>query len=84
MEKRLIEPTRGNRTIRLLSKLGQGPMIHYHKKIQALVIPWRRKGSTLKTCCERLEAKGIKTFRGRKWSPSRLFAAIAQTEGLKK
>ena len=82
MENNLIEPSRGSRTIRLLASVGQGPMLRYHKKIAELVIPWRKRHTplTLKECCKRLEAKGIKTFRGRMWSPSRLVTILAQMD----
>lgn len=85
MEKNLIEPSRGSRTIRLLASVGQGPMLRYHKKIAELVIPWRKRRAplTLKECCTRLEAKGIKTFRGRKWTPSRLVTILVQVESKK-
>ncbi len=83
---RLLEPKRGNRTIRLLALVGQGPLLRFHQQIAGLVIPWRKRRvpMTLRECCERLQAKGIKTFRGRKWSPSRLVSALAQVETYKK
>jgi hypothetical protein len=81
--KRLIEPSRGNRTIRLLSAIGQGPMLRFHRSIAALVIPWRKKGMTLKVCCQRLEAKGVRTFRGRVWSPSRLVTILKEVDSKK-
>jgi hypothetical protein len=84
MEIRLLEPSRGNKNIRLLGLLGQGPLLRYHKQIAGLVLPWRRKEKTLRECCERLEAKGFRTFRGRQWSPSRLVSALAQVKDLKK
>lgn len=33
---------------------------------------WRDEGATLKDCCERLNAMGHYTFRGRPWTPGRL------------
>jgi hypothetical protein len=83
MENRLTEIKRGNKTIRLLGLVGRGPMLRYHKTISLLVNPWRTRNHplTLKLCCLRLEAKGIRTFRGRKWSPSRLISALKEVEG---
>jgi hypothetical protein len=80
MENGLLVPSRGNKSIRLLALMGQGPLLRHHKQIAVLVNPWRIKGMTLKTCCERLEAKGIRTFRGRVWSPSRLVTALGQVD----
>ena len=80
---RLLEPTRGNRDIRLLSLLGKAPLIAWNQKIAALVEPWRKKMS-LRACCERLEAKGLKSFRGRPWRPSRLSQILSEFSEIKK
>ena len=84
LSKTLLEPRRGNRTIRLLAALGPGPMRRFHEEIAAKVNPWRRKGITLSECCQRLEKKKIRTFRGRKWSPSRLVTVLGEVSSFKK
>jgi|GEM_PF-6101879 hypothetical protein len=83
---RLIEPSRGNPDIRILSIVGRGPMLRFHEQIYAIVTPWRKRRVplTLRECCERLEAKGIKTFRGRAFSPSRLTTILKEISLIQK
>ena len=44
----------------------------FRLKVQKQVQPWRKKGLTLRECCERLNKGGLRTFRGRLWSPASL------------
>jgi hypothetical protein len=83
---RLIEPSRGNLDIRLLAQVGQEPLIRFHKTVAAIVTPWRKRRVplTLRECCKRLEAKGIRTYRGRAFSPSRLTTILKQISQIQK
>lgn len=81
----LFDHMRGNREIKLVAMAGKAPMIHHHEQVVKLVLPWRKRAYpvTLAAICARLEAKKIKTFRGRKWTPSRLSVVLKENSGIK-
>jgi hypothetical protein len=68
----LLLPGRGNRTVRLLARVGPGPASRYAARIKAMVVPWREAGATLTEVADRLNREGFRTFRGHHWKVPRL------------
>jgi hypothetical protein len=76
--KRIIEPSRGNLNIRLLSQRGDGPLKRYHQKIFKAIEPLRKKGVARREICDFLNKRKMYSFRGHPWKVARLSQVIQE------
>ena len=76
-----MESKPGNPDVRLLGKYPKA-FENYKKKIRDMVLPWLKgkRPMTYRLACDRLNAKGITTFRGKTWNVSLLCQALRTNE----